>query len=333
MKRILVIGAGLIGSRHIKTVQAHVGCSLAGVVDPDPAYQPEPGVVRFTDLADVDVPVDGAIIATPTGLHRSHGEAAARRGWHLLIEKPVAGTVEDALALDAVVKRCGVHCLVGHHRRYHDSIQKLRDVIASGKIGEPVTSTMIWAVRKPDEYFNTDWRRTGGSPVMINLIHDVDLLRFVLGEIADATGFSSQTQRAAGRVESGAVALRFASGVCGTISFTDTAPSPWGFEAATAENPNIAATGQDMWWITGTEGGVSFPSLTLWTGADSWAEAPVSEVVHASRTTPLMAQLDHFVDVIGGKAAPLNPISDAGESLRVTQELEELLSMQGAKTT
>jgi len=52
----------------------------------------------------------------------------------------------------------------------------------------------------------------------------------------------------------------------------DTAPSPWGFEAATGENPNIGTTNQDMMWITGTQGGISFPSLTQWSGVD-WGQA------------------------------------------------------------
>ena len=130
-------------------------------------------------------------------------------------------------------------------------------MVRSGEIGTPVTSTLIWAMRKPDDYFNTAWRQTGGSPVMINLVHDIDLLRFVLGEVTEMTALAAAPIRQAGRVESGGAVLRFESGAIATISFADTAPSPWGFEAGIGENPNIATTGQDMWWITGTRGGIA----------------------------------------------------------------------------
>ena len=112
-------------------------------------------------------------------------------------------------------------------------------------------------MRKPDDYFANNWRTAHGSPVMINLIHDIDLIRFVLGEIAEVAALVGTPRRDSMRVESGAIAMLMESGLSATISFADTAPSPWGFEATTNENPHIAETFQDMWWIAGTGGGTS----------------------------------------------------------------------------
>jgi len=324
--KILVLGAGLIGARHVQAVQAHPDCTLAGVVDPvqvDGIAAPV-----FQSMTDVNVPVDGVIIATPTQLHAQHGQMAAARGWHMLIEKPVTATLAGAATLSAAAQEANVRCLVGHHRRYHPSIDVLRAAITSGTIGTPVTSTLIWAMRKHDSYFDTDWRKAGGSPVMINLVHDIDLLRFLFGEVTDIAALGSDQQRKGGRIESGGAILRFASGLCATISFADTAPSPWGFEAATAENPNIAATGQDMWWITGTRGGIAFPSLTVWGGAQDWSQPAQPQVLAAAQTTPLMAQLTHFADVIAGTATPIIDIDDAAQTLKVTRDLEDLLLRQ-----
>lgn len=321
-----MIGAGLIGARHIKAVQDHPDCALAGVVD----RLPVDGIAApvFTNIADVNVPVDGAIIATPTGLHAEHGQMAAECGWHMLIEKPVTATLNEAATLSAAARKHNVRCLVGHHRRYHPSIDVLRDAITSGKIGTPITSTLIWAMRKHGGYFDADWRRTGGSPVMINLVHDIDLLRFVFGEVTDIAALGSDRQRRGGRIESGGAILRFENGLCATISFADTTPSPWGFEAGTAENPNIAATGQDMWWITGTQGGIAFPSLTLWGGAKDWSQPAQPTVLSADKTTPLMAQLSHFADVIAGTAKPTIDVDDAAQTLKITRDIEDLLSRQ-----
>lgn len=324
MPKLLVIGAGLIGARHVAAIQDHPDCHLAGIVDPvsiDGIAAPV-----FKDMDDVNVPVDGVIIATPTGLHAAHGRQAALRGWHMLIEKPVTATPDEAFDLAMIARQQNVRCLVGHHRRYHPSIDVLRGAIQEGKIGTPVTSTLIWAMRKHDSYFDADWRQADGSPVMINLVHDIDLLRFIFGEVTDIAALGSNAQRHGNKVESGGVILQFQSGLCATISFADTAPSPWGFEAGTAENPNIAATGQDMWWITGTQGGIAFPSLTLWGGAADWSQAATPTVLVAQTTTPLMAQLSHFCGVIAGTAKPTIDIDDAARTLKVTRDIETLLA-------
>ena len=104
------------------------------------------------------------------------------------------------------------------------------------------------------------------------------------------------------------------------------APSPWGFEAGTAENPNIAATGQDMWWITGTKGAVSFPSMQLWSGAQDWSQVPQMVAHETAETVPLVAQLDHFVDVMERQSPPLIDIRDGQRSLEITEKVEACLA-------
>lgn len=328
MKRILVVGGGLIGARHVQAVIAHPDCALAGLVDPDPAIATPEGVARFADMAEIDDAVDGVILATPTHLHGAQGEYAARRGWHMLIEKPVAGTLEEAQRLGEAVARAGVGSLVGHHRRYHAALHQLKTLIEEDGIGTPVTATLIWAMRKPDRYFDGNWRTAGGSPVMINLVHDIDLLRFVLGEVAQTAALRGAGLRGTARIESGAIAMTFASGATATISFADTAPSPWGFEAGTGENPNIGTTGQDMLWITGTGGAVSFPSMTRWSGAD-WG-TPAVRVAYPraeNEKPPLDAQLDHFLDVMEG-APPLIDVGDATRTLQIALQIEDQLAAQ-----
>lgn len=324
MKRILVVGGGLIGNRHIDAVLAHPDCELAGLADPDMSLRKD--VPCFASMADVDLPVDAVIIATPTHMHADHGIEAAKRGWHMLIEKPVTETLEQARALVAAVKEADVLTLVGHHRRYHGQVTHLRDLLETGALGTPITATMIWAMRKPDAYFQDNWRSTHGSPVMINLVHDIDLLRYLFGEVDEILALGARHIRKTDRPESGTVALRFDSGLTAAISFADTAPSPWGFEAGTGENPNIAITGQDMMWITCTNGSISFPSMTIWTGATDWSQAPEPTQTDHVETNPLSAQMDHFIDVLNNKAAPRIAVGDATRSLATTLKVEELLT-------
>lgn len=324
--RIVVAGGGLIGARHIAHVANHPKFDLVGVIDPDPKVRAAAPVVGFESIEAVDVPVDGIIIATPTDLHAANAEAAAARGWHMLIEKPVAGTLEQADRVVAAVERAGVKALVGHHRRYHPKVQALKAALDSGRIGKTVLASMIWAVRKPDEYFNVPWRAgRAGSPIMINLVHELDLLRFLFGDVIHVSGFGSGALRGQGRIESGGVTLGFANGRVATLAFADTSPSPWGFEAGTGENPNIGTTNQNMLWITGTKGAISFPSLTLWSGAEDWSQAAQPSKISCAEGVPLVAQLEHFADVVAGRAAPLIDAQDAAKTLAVTLQIEAAL--------
>ncbi|NNE54078.1 MAG: Gfo/Idh/MocA family oxidoreductase [Sulfitobacter sp.] len=324
MKNLLVMGGGLIGMRHLQAVQAHPSCRLVGLVDPDPAIQTD--VPRFSALSEVAEPVDGVIIATPTHMHAAHATEAAARGWHVLIEKPVAGTLRDAQSLERALRTSSTRSLVGHHRRYHAPVQQLRNLLHEGLIGRTVTVSLIWAMRKPDAYFDGNWRTAGGSPVMINLVHDIDLLRFCIGEISEVVALGGARLRDADRIESGAVAMAFENGTTGTISFADSAPSPWGFEAGTGENPNIGTTHQDMMWITGTSGAISFPSMTLWRG-EKWSTAARTIRLEKAenRQTPLQEQLDHFIAVMEG-APPLIDVADATRTLEVALDIEGQLS-------
>lgn len=331
MKRILVVGGGLIGIRHVQAVQANPNCELVGLADPDLTIQTD--VPRYASMNEVKAAVDGVIIATPTHLHAAHGIEAAKRGWHMLIEKPVAGTLQDAHDLEATLRVTMCRSLVGHHRRYHAAVQQLRTLIAEGGIGQVVTASLLWAMRKPDAYFDGNWRTAGGSPVMINLVHDIDLLRFCIGEISNTTALRGASLRGTDRIESGAVALVFDNGATGTISFADTAPSPWGFEAGTGENPNIGSTYQDMLWITGTKGAISFPSMTLWNGTD-WAHAALRAPLTPAQNSqsPLAAQLSHFINVMHG-AAPMIDVADATRTLAVATGIEAQLEAQTAGKT
>lgn len=329
MKRILVVGGGLIGIRHLEAVDAHPGCELVGLADPDMTIAPD--VPRYAAMSAVNDPVDGVIIATPTHLHSAHGMEAADKGWHMLIEKPVAGTLTEAQALETHLRQSPVKSLVGHHRRYHACVQQLRALIADGTIGDVITTTLLWAMRKPDAYFDGNWRTAGGSPVMINLVHDIDLLRFTIGEITQTTALRGASQRGTDRIESGAIALMFENGATGTISFADTTPSPWGFEAGTGENPNIGTTSQDMMWITGTKGAISFPSMTLWRGNDWGRPADPQTLTKAhNQKPPLDAQLDHFIDVMNG-ASPMIDVADATRTLAVAQDIETQLCAQATE--
>ena len=322
MTRLLVAGTGLIGARHLHFIEADPALTLAGVVDPAPKAAADAPV--FADLAAVDVPADGIVVATPTATHAALTIAALERGLHVLVEKPVADGLEAADRMIAAAAAHGRHVLVGHHRRHHPALARLREIVRGGAIGTPVAASVLWLMGKPDDYFDAPWRRgLDGGPVRQNLIHDVDMLRWLLGDVTAVAGLASNAVRGTARPESGGVALRFAGGAVATILYSDAAPSPWGWERAMGEAaPAIPYTGEDFLRVAGTAGSVEFPSLRVWSGAATWHDRPVPAREPVPAGEPLARQLAHFADVVAGRADPLCDAAAGRANLDVVLRVE-----------
>ena len=181
----------------------------------------------------------------------------------------------------------------------------------------------MWCMRKPDDYFDIPWRAgMNGAPVKQNLIHDMDMLHWMFGPVDDVLGMGTNTVRNGPRTESGGAVLRFASGVILTITFADTTPTPWGFEAGTGESPAIPHTAQDSLRVAGTKGGIEFPSLTVWSGAKTWNDRPEPIQHGVQEGTPLIRQLEHFAEVIRGKVVPRVSGEDARMALETILRIE-----------
>ncbi len=323
MTRLLLAGTGLIGHRHMQHILDHPDLTLAGIIDPVAENRAVADVPGFTDIDAVDVDADGIVIATPTDTHMPLALRAMDRGWHALVEKPLAESIEAADRMVAAADAAGLYILVGHHRRHHPVVAKLKEIVASGTLGQPVLASLIWAMRKPDDYFDPAWREgMNGAPVKQNLIHDVDTLRYLFGEVTQVVGTGSNAVRGVARTESGGAVLTFDSGVTVTVAFADTTPTPWGFEAGTGESPMIPKTGQDCMRIAFTRGAVEFPSLRVWSGAESWTEKPEMKQTEVETGVPLVRQLEHFAEVIAGRAQPLIDAREGRKTLEATLRLE-----------
>jgi len=93
--------------------------------------------------------MDGVVVAVPNELHLLVGAACAKKGLHLLMEKPIAADLESADRLIQAAKENKVHLMIGHHRRHNPFIEELRNAIQGGKIGKLVGVTVLWAMYKP----------------------------------------------------------------------------------------------------------------------------------------------------------------------------------------
>ncbi len=310
---IAVMGAGLIGKRHIEGVLAEPRTTLAAIIDPSPAARDEAranGLPWFASLAEAlaqDRP-DGVIVATPNQLHVANADDVVAAGIPVLIEKPVA---DDAAAAAGLVGRAEEACvpiLVGHHRRHNPIIREAKRLMESGRLGRIRSINGSFWVAKPDDYFEVKWRREpGAGPIFINLIHDVDLFRHLIGEVESVHAMESNAARGHAVEDTATVLLRFTNGALATLSATDAVPSPWSWERSSGENPGFPRENQSCYQIGGTEGALTIPDLTLWSneGRPDWREKLTQERLPVTPADPLTLQLQHFCDVIEGTAPPL----------------------------
>lgn len=333
--RIVVAGAGLIGQAHIERILREPEARLAGIVDITTKAGEQAarlGVPYGADLGQMlrDIRPDGVVIALPNQVHFTAGMTAIRAGVAVLMEKPVCETVEEALELADAAAEAGVPVQVGHHRRHSPLMRRAAEMIASGCLGRiTAVNAMCWLL-KPGAYFegSNEWRRQpGGGPVMINLIHTIDDLRNLCGEIDTVQAMTSNQARGFGVEDTGGVILGFRNGAVGTVTLSDIAAGPWSWELTSGENRAYPQADQACYFVAGTQGALSVPRLEFWKhGGDGHWFSPIhSTRVHTPEPLPdpLTDQMRHFCDVARGMAGPVLDARGGAETLRVTLAVNE----------
>lgn len=326
--RIVVTGAGMIGRTHIAALRQSPDAVLAAIADPAPAGRQladEHAVPHFADHAAMldAIRPDGAVIATPNALHVAMGLACVARGVATLVEKPIADTVAAAATLVDAAARAGVPLLVGHHRRYNPVIEAARSAVRGGRIGRVTAVTALSLFQKPDVYFDMAWRREpGGGPVLINLIHNIDDLRFICGEIASVQALTAHAARGLPVEDTAAVAFGFVDGALGTALVSDAVAAPWAWELTSGENPFFPPPHDEpCYLIAGTEGSLAVPQLALWRypGAKGWQAPLARERLAAVPADSYIRQLAHFCRVVRGQEAPRIDGADGARTLAVVE--------------
>jgi predicted dehydrogenase len=210
--RVGVIGVGVMGSNHARVLAELPGVEFVGVADPDRAQAHSVaqalGCAEFPDFASlIDEGVEAVTIAAPTHVHQEIALACIARGLHVLVEKPIASTIEEGRAIVAAARRAGVTLMVGHVERFNPAVQAIKDALR----GEDILSIAITRVGPfPPRMSNVG--------VVIDLaVHDIDLIRW----FTDSEIIEVQPQLSSAVAEREDIALlqfRTASGVLAHIN-------------------------------------------------------------------------------------------------------------------
>ncbi len=337
--RLAVIGLGLIGTKHAELINKHSRCSLVGIADIDSSRRTAaeafdaPFYDNIEAMLERESP-EGVIISTPTQYHTAVAEICTRRSVHLFIEKPIAESLNGAKHIVKIADDAGIQILVGHHRRYSPFIQETRALVQGGTLGKLVGVSVLWALTKPDDYYKMAWRcaSPGGGPAFINLIHDLDSLRFICGEIRQVYAHSSAAVRKLAVEDSLSITFVFENGALGSVLASDATPAPWSYEATSAENPYYFHTDENCYHFLGTLASLSFPQMELWHYVDEkrrgWQHPMKKSRIDVTPKDPLESQLDHFCQVIRGEEKPLVDGRDGTRSLAVVLAILESIELQ-----
>jgi predicted dehydrogenase len=336
--RIAVAGAGLIGKRHINLASRAERAQLSAIVDPAPraqeiatAYE-VPLYASLSELFEKDRP-GGVVLATPNQMHVEQGLQCIAAGLPALVEKPIGHSLEAGTRLCEAAEAANVPILVGHHRRYSSIMAKAVEVIQSGQLGKIVTvvGSVLFYKAENEGYFDGPfaWRRElGAGPILLNMIHEIGNLRSLCGEIVAVQAFTSNTTRGFPVEDTAAVSLQFANGALGTFILSDTAASDHSWEQTAGEDPRYAKSHTDeadCYHVAGTMGSLSIPTMRLgrYRPAEdqSWHKPLQRSKIELEIVDPLAVQIDHFADVICGRAEPLVGARDGLANLRVVEAI------------
>ena len=228
-----LVGGGNISDTHARAALA-AGLRIAGVHGANRgkirALADRYGAPAFDTLDALlaQPSIDLVIIGSPSGCHAEQAIAAARRGRHVLVEKPldIATTRIDALA-DAVT-RAGVTLGVIFQDRLKPDVVAIKRRLDAGELGTPLVATGEVKWFRPAEYYSASkWRGTwaldGGGALMNQGIHTVDLLLYLLGPVTRVTGLTATRHHAIEAEDTATALLEFASGAQGTLDVTTAA--------------------------------------------------------------------------------------------------------------
>ncbi|UUZ76949.1 Gfo/Idh/MocA family oxidoreductase [Polaromonas sp. P1(28)-13] len=322
--RIGVVGAGVIGMRHIAVLASDPRAfTLVAVADPAPAAEAvarSHGVPWFADYRQMldACRLDGVVIASPNKLHTSTALTCLDRKVAVLIEKPIADTLEEALRVADASRKSGVPVSVGHHRRHNPLMTRAREFIDAGELGRMVAVVAFSLRRKNDGYFDMPWRREkGGGPLLINGIHEIDNLRMLCGEIDSVQTITSNATRGLAVEDTFAATLKFRNGALGTLTLSDAVQAPWDWNHTSGEEPEFAWEDQNSCMVCGTEASLAIPSLEHWRNENGGGRGDpcVRGRLYHVPADPVQRELLQFMRVIRGEEPPLMSAEEAGRTL------------------
>lgn len=323
--RVGFTGGGNITDTHIRAVQEVPGLQPIGVCGPNATkvagLATRYGLIGAQTLAALldQTPLDIVCIGSPSGVHADEIALAAARGCHILCEKPLDITLERVDTAIEAVERAGVSLGLFFQDRCTPAFREVREAIVAGRLGRIllVDARVKW-YRAPEYYTTAAWRGTpsldGGGALMNQGIHTVDLLLYLLGDVAAVQARAATVLHEVAVEDTLVATLEFASGAIGTL------------QATTAAYPGYPRRVE----ITGTEGTVvlEHDRIVGWDLRSGHVEGTTLTSATKSASTAVVADasphrrvVEDFLDAVQTHRRPACDAREGRRSIAVAEAL------------
>jgi predicted dehydrogenase len=326
--KFLIAGLGSIGRRHFRNLRL-LGENEIILLRSHKATLPDDELAGWPVETELDVALkqhkpDAVIVANPTSLHLDVAIPAAEAGCHILLEKPISGSLERVDQLEEAAKRSGSQILVGFQFRFHPTLRKAADLIAAGDLGKILTLHAYWGEYMPNWHPWEDYRQTYaargdlGGGVIRTLTHPLDYMRWLAGEVTEVQALNGHLSPLELDVEDVAeIGLRFASGAIGGVHVNYVQRPP-------VHHLEIVGTGGTLRWDN-ADGVLTFYRMSQPFGTSN-AKSPESVIEQFAppegfeRNVMFIDQMKHFIDVARGEAEPVCTLRDGIRVLELAME-------------
>lgn len=319
--RIGLIGCGGISRAHVRAMQS-LGQEMVRVVatcDVEEALAQERARKSGTEVVLTDwrevlkrEDIDAVDICLPHDLHAEVAVAAAQAGKHILVEKPIATTLEDGWAMVRAARQAGVVLMTAFVERFEAENWRTKQLLDEGWLGAPILAQLdhLQNVVVPPGHWVRSRQRLGGGSIASAGCHRLDLLRWFIGEVE---WVSAETYYHPDRMEgevAGVVNLQFTSGAIATMSINWLSPHRAFYRKL---------------WLEGTEGAVhNWNGLHVFSRKKpEWSEGFVK--LDLEPVDPFAAEIRHFVECVREGKEPLTSGEDSlrSQALAVAANVSE----------
>ncbi|MFF2484022.1 Gfo/Idh/MocA family protein [Paenibacillus sp. NPDC058071] len=337
MIHFAIVGCGHIAYKHAEAIREIDSAQISAVCDTNPATLDKfveltgaRGYLNLEEMLGSEPDVDVVCICTPSGLHARLAVTIARAGKHLIIEKPLALTLEDADRIQEAAKAAGVKAAVVHPNRYRPAILRLKQALERGAFGKlsHVNATVRWN-RGQAYYDQAPWRGTqamDGGVLMNQAIHSLDLLQWLFGEVEQIKAMVDTRVR---RIEAEDVAvatLRFEDGTLGLVEAATTV-----YEKNLEET--ISVFGEDGYAVIG---GVTANWIKHWKSA-SMSDPDIAALIEEIENDPYGQPghrhiIEDMIGAIRDDREPAVTVEDGRRAVKLVLDIVNEGQLTGLQT-
>jgi UDP-N-acetyl-2-amino-2-deoxyglucuronate dehydrogenase len=273
-----ILGCGKVAHKHAKAILDISNARLVGVwsrtLSTAQAFASTYNTSAFTDIEEMvkKRKIDLVVICTPHPYHKEPALSAAKAGAHVLVEKPLASTLQDCDEMILACKTGQVKLGVISQRRWYEPVKRVKQAIQEGKLGKPVLGTVTMLGWRDKAYYDADewrgtWKMEGGGVMVNQAPHQFDILLWLMGEVDEVYGLWRNLNHPYIEVEDTAVIIvKFKNGGIGNIIVSNS-QKPGLFGKVHIHGENGASAGVQ------TDGGAMFIA-----GVSEVQEPPINDI-------------------------------------------------------